>query len=345
MPCILAGALTEEATSAEERFAQLAALVNSAGGRDCATPSSSRGRPEDCFPGEAQVARMVRLDRVFGAAVDAARMAANHPTLCGDDDDAGGGGLSAEALAALAARVRAAVGPLGGDMSVLLEIHAGEIASKEAAMKGDTGSALLSLSSAHPGLFSAATLRRLRARNPSTDRQIDVAAVIAAVGAQAAPRADDEDEASEDGLSGGASERGSRAPRAQRERKFRERFAVGGTYKGVASRDADLCVRFWNLWGGSNRCRSMMSQSARRSVYRDPQSLERVVVQLDRAVPFVDVPMVLTNEPELLGLPATALVAAFAALAAERGGCGADIAGAVAERGLMRLVRVDASDS
>jgi hypothetical protein len=34
------------------------------------------------------------------------------------------------------------------------------------------------------------------------------------------------------------------------------KWRVGGSYKGTSSREEDLKVRFWNLWGGSSECRA-----------------------------------------------------------------------------------------
>ena len=67
------------------------------------------------------------------------------------------------------------------------------------------------------------------------------------------------------------------------------KYAAAGTQaKGTSTRDEDLKVRFWNLWGGSKKCRDVMTKSARGSVYRDPARLERAVLALDRVVPLVE---------------------------------------------------------
>jgi len=91
-------------------------------------------------------------------------------------------------------------------------------------------------------------------------------------------------------------------------RTERGKYAVGGTYKGTSTREEDLKVRFWNLWGGSKKCRDVMTKSGRGSVYRDPQRLERAVLALDRVVPFVDAPLLLHRAPELLEMDTEELV-------------------------------------
>ena len=91
-------------------------------------------------------------------------------------------------------------------------------------------------------------------------------------------------------------------------RTERGKYAVAGTYKGTSTRDEDLKVRFWNLWGGSKKCRDVMTKSARGSVYRDPARLERAVLALDRVVPFVDAPLLLHRAPELLEMDTEELV-------------------------------------
>mmetsp|Transcript_1889 Transcript_1889/g.6734 ORF Transcript_1889/g.6734 Transcript_1889/m.6734 type:complete len:297 (-) Transcript_1889:190-1080(-) len=35
-------------------------------------------------------------------------------------------------------------------------------------------------------------------------------------------------------------------------------YAVGGTYKGTATRAQDVAARFWNLWGGNAECRKVI---------------------------------------------------------------------------------------
>ena len=52
------------------------------------------------------------------------------------------------------------------------------------------------------------------------------------------------------------------------------KWRVGGSYKGTSSREEDLKVRFWNLWGGSSECRAAVTASGRGSVYRDPPRME-----------------------------------------------------------------------
>ena len=88
-------------------------------------------------------------------------------------------------------------------------------------------------------------------------------------------------------------------------------WRVGGTLKGTSTRADDLCVRFWNLWGGSSNCRAVVTASARGSVYRDPARMEANVVRLDKFLPFVDAPMLLHRAPRLLELETVALVRAI----------------------------------
>jgi hypothetical protein len=85
-------------------------------------------------------------------------------------------------------------------------------------------------------------------------------------------------------------------------------WRVGGTLKGTSTRADDLCVRFWNLWGGSSECRKVVTASARGSVYRDPARMESKVVRLDKFLPFVDAPMLLHRAPSLLELETVDLV-------------------------------------
>jgi len=88
-------------------------------------------------------------------------------------------------------------------------------------------------------------------------------------------------------------------------------WRVGGTLKGTSTRADDLCVRFWNLWGGSSECRKVVTASARGSVYRDPARVESKVTRLDKFMPFVDAPMLLHRAPRLLELETVALVRAI----------------------------------
>ena len=78
------------------------------------------------------------------------------------------------------------------------------------------------------------------------------------------------------------------------------KWAVQGTLKGTSTRTEDLKVRFWNLWGGSKRCRDVMTKSDRKSVYRTPERLELAVLRLDEVAPFLDAPLLLHGAPELL---------------------------------------------
>ena len=51
-----------------------------------------------------------------------------------------------------------------------------------------------------------------------------------------------------------------------------------------------------------------MTKSARNSAYRNPERLERAVLNLDRVAPFVDSPMLLHRAPELLEYPTEEIV-------------------------------------
>ena len=84
--------------------------------------------------------------------------------------------------------------------------------------------------------------------------------------------------------------------------------AVQGTLKGTSTRAEDLKVRFWNLWGGSKRCREVMTKSDRRSVYRTPERLELAVLRLDDVAPFLDAPLLLHGAPELLAFDTDEIV-------------------------------------
>lgn len=86
------------------------------------------------------------------------------------------------------------------------------------------------------------------------------------------------------------------------------KWSVQGTLKGTSTRAEDLKVRFWNLWGGSKRCREVMTKSDRRSVYRTPERLELAVLRLDAVAPFVDAPLLLHGAPELLALDTDEIV-------------------------------------
>ena len=88
-------------------------------------------------------------------------------------------------------------------------------------------------------------------------------------------------------------------------------WRVGGTLKCTSTRADDLCVRFWNLWGGSSECRKVVTASARGSVYRDPARIESKVVRLDKFLPFVDAPMLLHRAPMLLERETVDLVRAI----------------------------------
>ena len=86
------------------------------------------------------------------------------------------------------------------------------------------------------------------------------------------------------------------------------KYAVQGTLKGTSTRSGDLIVRFWNLWGGSNACRKMMTSSARDSIYRSPERLEAAILKLDELAPFIDSPLLLHREPLLLAIETEELI-------------------------------------
>jgi len=92
------------------------------------------------------------------------------------------------------------------------------------------------------------------------------------------------------------------------------KYAVQGTNKGTSTRRQDVVARFWNLWGGSAKCRRAMVASANGSVYRTPERLEEAVIRLDKAAPFVDAPFLLHREPELLMMETGEIVRRLALL-------------------------------
>ena len=291
------------------------------GGASCATPSSSRGAPADCRPSEQQLYAMLSLDKYFfGRHEDARRhpstqtlniplLAARQPALLT---------LPAPEVVALIARVRAVLGA-GAPLSSLLESHANALVDGAS----DVVAALRRIEAAHPGAIGGHAQRaRLRSYEP--------AAAVRRRGPMSAEEAVAIAQSNDARQKNGEANARTRAPRRERELAYRERFPVGGTYKGVADRDADLVVRFWNLWGGSNRCRGIMSASSKRSVYRSPQDLERIVVNVDRALPYVDAPMLLTNEPELLQLTPTEIVRAYVRVGLQ-GGRERDVVARVAD--------------
>jgi hypothetical protein len=86
------------------------------------------------------------------------------------------------------------------------------------------------------------------------------------------------------------------------------RYAVQGTMKGTSTREGDICARFWNLWGGSNKCRMILTKSDKDSIYRNPQRLEAKLLALDRVFPFLDVPLMMHKDPRLFELDTSELI-------------------------------------
>jgi len=86
------------------------------------------------------------------------------------------------------------------------------------------------------------------------------------------------------------------------------KYAVQGTLKGTSTREGDIIARFWNLWGGSNRCRQILTKSARDSIYRTPGRLEAKLLALDRVFPFLDVPLFIHKEPRLFEVDTNELI-------------------------------------
>ena len=86
------------------------------------------------------------------------------------------------------------------------------------------------------------------------------------------------------------------------------KYAVQGTLKGTSTREGDIIARFWNLWGGSNRCRQILTKSARDSIYRTPGRLEAKLLALDRVFPFLDVPLFMHKEPRLFEVDTNELI-------------------------------------
>ena len=90
------------------------------------------------------------------------------------------------------------------------------------------------------------------------------------------------------------------------------KYAVQGTLKGTSTREGDIIARFWNLWGGSNRCRTILTKSARDSIYRTPARLEAKLLALDRVFPFLDVPLFMHKDPRLFEVDTNELIVRIA---------------------------------
>ena len=101
---------------------------------------------------------------------------------------------------------------------------------------------------------------------------------------------------------------GDEGAKPEKKQTVDSKYKVGGTLKGTSTRAGDLCVRFWNLWGGSSQCRKAVTESPRGSVYRDPSQIESKVLCLDSYCPFIDAPMLLHRAPVLLEMDTTRLV-------------------------------------
>ena len=90
------------------------------------------------------------------------------------------------------------------------------------------------------------------------------------------------------------------------------KYAVQGSLKGTSTRMEDIVARFWNLWGGSNRCRQILTKSSRESIYRTPARLEAKLLALDRVFPFLDVPLFMHKDPRLFEVETNELIVRIA---------------------------------
>ena len=90
------------------------------------------------------------------------------------------------------------------------------------------------------------------------------------------------------------------------------KYAVQGSLKGTSTRTGDIVARFWNLWGGSNRCRQILTKSSRESIYRTPARLEAKLLALDRVFPFLDVPLFMHKDPRLFEVETNELIVRIA---------------------------------
>ena len=90
------------------------------------------------------------------------------------------------------------------------------------------------------------------------------------------------------------------------------KYAVQGSLKGTSTRMGDIVARFWNLWGGSNRCRQILTKSSRESIYRTPERLEAKLLALDRVFPFLDVPLFMHKDPRLFEVETNELIVRIA---------------------------------
>lgn len=102
--------------------------------------------------------------------------------------------------------------------------------------------------------------------------------------------------------------------KAKADADHREQWGVGGTLKGVATRDQDVVARFWNLWGGRAECRLVLKGKPKDSIFRNPQRMEARLLDVDKFVPFLDVPMVMHREPLLFEQDTQELVRRIACL-------------------------------
>jgi len=93
----------------------------------------------------------------------------------------------------------------------------------------------------------------------------------------------------------------------QRERRLIQRVkSAGDGIDGVISDDDKIIVRFWHHFGSSKKCaekRSSSSESSR--LFRNPTLLEAKVRRLHAFLGYnVDIPMTVSNVPEILELDA-----------------------------------------
>ena len=94
----------------------------------------------------------------------------------------------------------------------------------------------------------------------------------------------------------------------QRERRLIQRVkSAGDGIDGVISDDDKIIVRFWHHFGSSKKCAEKRSSSSNESshLFRNPTLLEAKVRRLHAFLGYnVDIPMTVSNVPEILELDA-----------------------------------------
>ena len=94
----------------------------------------------------------------------------------------------------------------------------------------------------------------------------------------------------------------------QQERRLIQRVkSAGDGIDGVISDDDKIIVRFWHHFGSSKKCAEKRSSSSNESshLFRNPTLLEAKVRRLHAFLGYnVDIPMTVSNVPEILELDA-----------------------------------------